>query len=48
MGKQMTRREALRKMAPYFRSHPIDRKTLINNSVQGFIDLLEKQKGKSC
>lgn len=35
--------ENMRRMASYFASHPIDRKTLIENSVQGFIDFVEKQ-----
>ena len=38
--------ENMRRMASFFAAHPIDRKTLIDNSVQGFIDFVEQQKRK--
>jgi glyoxylase-like metal-dependent hydrolase (beta-lactamase superfamily II) len=35
--------ESMRRMASHFASHSFDRKTLLENSVQGFIDFIEKQ-----
>ena len=39
--------ENMRRMASFFAAHPIDKKTLIDNSVQGFIDFVEKQETKN-
>ena len=37
-----TEDEAMRKIAPFLKSHPISMKTALENSVQGFIDFAEK------
>ena len=34
--------EAMRKLFPFFRSHPIYVRTVLENSIQGFIDFAEK------
>jgi glyoxylase-like metal-dependent hydrolase (beta-lactamase superfamily II) len=38
--------QAMRRIAPFLRSHPIFMKTMLENSVQGFIDFAEKSEDK--